>query len=115
MSPETPNRVDVVARITLGALPNICMLLILTAVGFYLWGQYRINAKLAVMQADAIDSAIIEGREYHHREGRLLRRIAAHVGMSQDEIDRLLPESTLKSRPPIDNMKERTSEIWLAF
>lgn len=89
------NHVHVAARVTLGVIPNLFMLLVLFMVGFYFWGQYRINLKLALEQSAAIDAAIVEGREFHHRQGRLLRLMAAKVGIDQRQIDEILPENTL--------------------
>lgn len=115
MNHPLPNQVNVAAQVTLGALPNICMLLILVTVGVYLWGQYHINAKLANVQAEAIDAAIVEGREFHHREGRLIRRIATKVGVPQDEIDKIIPESTLIDVAPSPDIQDRAKQVWLAF
>lgn len=108
------NQVNVAARVTLGALPNICMLMILVTVGLYLWGQYRTNAKLANAQAEAIDAAIVEGRAFHHREGKLIRRIATHVGIPSAEVEKIVPESTLDCLAPRPT-QATIMPVWLTF
>lgn len=113
MSSGRIDRHQVVARVTIGILPSICMVLILGSVMAFFWAQYRLNARLASKQGSAIDSAIVEGRAFHHREGRLMRRVAIQVGIPPDEVERIMPESTLDVRPIVGSGPIRP--IWMAF
>lgn len=114
MSQSHTGHVHIAANLTFGAIPSICMILILAAICAYFFGQYQNSARLATVQSNAIDSAIIEGREFHHREGRLLRRIAIHVGMPPAEVEEMLPEASLKCKVPNtpDNI---IRAAWLSF
>lgn len=114
MSQHHTEHVNVAANLTFGVIPSICMILILGAISAYFFGQYQNSARLANAQSTAIDAAIIEGRAYHHKQGRLLRKIAIHVGMPPTEVEEILPEASLKCDTPNtpDNI---IRAAWLSF